>query len=105
MSGGAFNYSQYRINEIADAIKSELDRQGTERPKDELWYDAKYYEEYPQDKLYPTYSEEVQKEMKNAVNFLRKAAVYAQRVDWFLSGDDGEESFLRRLKEELKQLQ
>jgi len=32
---------------------------------------------------------------------LRKAAIYAQRIDWLLSGDDGEESFLERLKEEL----
>jgi hypothetical protein len=36
---------------------------------------------------------------------LRVAAVYAQRIDWLLSGDDGEESFLKRLKEELGQLE
>jgi len=27
--------------------------------------------------------------------------VYAQRVDYLIAGDDGEESFLKRLKEEL----
>jgi hypothetical protein len=32
------------------------------------------------------------------------AQVYAHRVDWLLSGDDGEESFLRRLAEDLKNL-
>jgi hypothetical protein len=26
-------------------------------------------------------------------------------MDWLLSGDDGEESFLRRIDEDLKQLQ
>ena len=33
------------------------------------------------------------------------AAIYAQRIDWLLSGDDGEESFKRRLKEELDELE
>jgi len=36
---------------------------------------------------------------------LKVASVYAQRIDWLLSGDDGEESFLKRLKEELGQLE
>jgi hypothetical protein len=36
---------------------------------------------------------------------IRVAAVYAQRIDWLISGDDGEESFLERLKEELGQLE
>jgi hypothetical protein len=43
--------------------------------------------------------------MKEAVKALKIAQVYAQRVDWLLSGDDGEESFLRRLDDELKKLE
>lgn len=35
---------------------------------------------------------------------LKRARVYAQRVDWLLSGDDNEESFHERLKEELEEL-
>jgi hypothetical protein len=42
--------------------------------------------------------------MEEAVKVLKIAQVYAQRVDWFLSGDDGEESFLRRLDEDLENL-
>jgi hypothetical protein len=42
--------------------------------------------------------------MKEAVKQLRIAAIYAQRVDWFLSGDDGEESFIERLNEELNEI-
>lgn len=34
----------------------------------------------------------------------KKAYIYAQRIDWLLSGDDGEKSFHKRLKEELQQL-
>ncbi|MGV8096736.1 MAG: hypothetical protein AB2L24_33180 [Mangrovibacterium sp.] len=32
---------------------------------------------------------------------MRIAEIYAHRVDWFLSGDDGEEHFIKRLKEDL----
>lgn len=28
-----------------------------------------------------------------------------QRIDWLLSGDDGEENFLRRLKKDLGELE
>ena len=43
--------------------------------------------------------------MKEAIKALKIAQVYAQRVDWLLSGDDGEESFLSRLDDELKKLE
>jgi len=45
--------------------------------------------------------EEVKEEFRKALKALHIAACYAQRIDWFLSGDDGEDSFLKRLKEEL----
>jgi hypothetical protein len=40
-------------------------------------------------------------EFKNAVKHLRVAEIYAQRVDWLLSGDDGEDTFIERLKSDL----
>lgn len=49
----------------------------------------------------PEYSEETINEFKNAIRNLRMAQVYAQRVDWLISGDDGEDSFHRRLAEDL----
>jgi hypothetical protein len=33
---------------------------------------------------------------------LKAGYIYAHRIDWLLSGDDGEESFNKRLTEELK---
>jgi len=105
MSGGHFDYKQYWINDIADSIELELDRQGKEKPRDELYYNKEYYDEYPEDKFYPTYSEIVQEKMKEAIKQLRIAAVYAQRIDWFLSGDDNEESFIERLGEELENIE
>ena len=50
------------------------------------------------------YSKETIKEFKKGLDILRKAYVYAQRIDWLLSADDGEESFHKRLKEDLDNL-
>lgn len=33
------------------------------------------------------------------------ASIYAQRIDWLLSGDDSEDSFKKRLKENLDELE
>ena len=48
---------------------------------------------------------EVLEEFKKGLEILKKAAIYTQRIDWLLSGDDGEDSFKRRLKEELDELE
>jgi len=47
---------------------------------------------------------EVLEILKEGVKKLKEAAVYAQRIDWYLSGDDGEESLVKRLKEDLAQV-
>jgi hypothetical protein len=105
MSGGHFDYAQYRIDDIASQLERELERSGTEIPIKERWnYDAEYYEKYPDEKFYPTYDGEIGERFKEAIQVLKKAAIYAQRIDWYLSGDDGDESFLRRLKDELSKL-
>ena len=102
MSGGAFDYKQFHIQQIAEEIQHELDKQGRVKDKEELYMMGDYYEKYPEERFYPTYPKAVQDRMLEAVAALELAHVYAQRVDWYLSDDDGDESFLRRLKEELK---
>jgi len=104
MSGGAFDYKDYHIGEIASDIQKILNQQGKERDKYELYMQDEFYEKYPEEKFYPTYDTRVQMEMKNAVKFLKIAAVYAHRIDYLLSGDDGEEDFLKRLDKDLQQL-
>lgn len=104
MSGGHFNYDQYKIDQIAEDIQQELDNQGKEKFKEELWMSKEYYQDHPEEKLEYTYPKNIQKEFKNAIKALKIAAVYAQRVDWLLSGDDGEDSFLKRLKEDLNKI-
>ena len=65
--------------------------------ENEEWADSKWHLEIE--------DPEVVEEFKNGLKILKIAAIYAQRIDWLLSGDDGEESFKRRLKEELDELE
>jgi hypothetical protein len=108
MSGGAFDYNQYKIGYIAEQIEEVIIKNGVKKTpeeiKDEGWRDDSWYEKYPEDKFHYKYPDEVIEKMKEAVKELHIAQEYAQRVDWLLSGDDGEESFLSRLDENLKKI-
>jgi len=105
MSGGHFEYNQFKIRDIADDIQTELDNQGKDIPEYELSYFADaYLEKYPEERYNRIYRKDVQEEFKKAIKVLRQAEIYAQRVDWYLSGDDGEDSFISRLKEDLEEI-
>lgn len=108
MSGGKFSYDQYKIGYIADAIEHEIEKSGRPKTREELkeesWRDPDWYRRYPEELNHYKYSDEVIEEFKRDVYYLRKAQIYAHRVDWLLSSDDGEETFLERLEEELKKL-
>lgn len=88
MSGGHFDYMQYQIDIIYDGIKQLIINN---KEPDEWGYTRNY-------------SEETIEEFKKALDLLAKAAVYAQRIDWLVSGDDSEKAFHVRLKEELENL-
>ena len=109
MSGGHFDYDQYKIGYIADSIERLIERNGRKKTKEELededWRDPEWYNKYPEDLYHYKYPDEVIEEFKKAVRILREAQIYAHRVDWLVSADDGEESFLRRLKEDLNKLE
>jgi hypothetical protein len=109
MSGGRFEYDQYKIGYIAESIEQEIRRSGKPKTRQELkeessWRGSDWYERYPEDLNHYKYSDAVIEEFKRAVYYLRKAQIYAHRVDFLLSSDDGEETFLERLNEELKKL-
>ena len=80
MSGGYFNYQQHTISAIADSI-------------------AEHLEEYPDE-----YSPDTNQRFQTAINLLRAAATYTNRIDWLLSGDDSEETFHRRLVKEIQEI-
>lgn len=111
MSGGHFEYKQYAIDDIADSIEDylygheaddcEIQDYMTDHPDDEeeAYYVIKNRHTMPNPHGYRF---ETLRQMKRAVKCLRKAAVYAQRIDWLLSGDDSEENFMARLFPDLK---
>jgi len=77
MSGGHFDYKQYEIKRIADDIKEYLYENRSQLP------DA------------------VVSRFERAIFTLNEAFVYAHRIDWLISGDDGDDTFPQRLDEEL----
>lgn len=89
MSGGRFQYKQNEIGHIADDIETIVENNDS-KARDSWGAPIGW-----------GYDAEVIAEFKNAVRALRIAQVYAQRVDWLVSCDDGPESFLRRLRDEL----
>ncbi len=80
MSGGRFEYKQFDIANIADEIFLEAIRKDS------------YYSKETKDKFVIAYYQ------------LIKAKIYLNRIDWLLSGDDDEETFHERLKEDLAKL-
>lgn len=105
MSGGAFDYQQRYIEEIADEIEQEIIEAGREIPQ-EIWAKNHWYGSSfdDSDRTYPTYERKTIDIMKRAVYVLRMAYIYAKRIDRMLSGDDSEESLGKRLEEDLKDL-
>lgn len=105
MSGGHFSYNQWHIDNIADQIEQEVIMSGKPIPERNWGYSERqeYLETHKQPMNY-AFPDSTLRRMEEAVYALKKARIYAQRVDWLLSGDDGEESFERRLKEELAEL-
>lgn len=105
MSGGAFDYNRYKIRDIHQHIQQELDKQGKEKSKEDLkYYDKEYLEKYPEERFEHVYREDVQQIFKEGIEILKKAEIYAQRNDWYLSGDDGEDSLVSRLKSDLSKI-
>ena len=78
MSGGYFNHEQHHIHSIVDAIERVIVSQ--------------------------TFSKETLGELEKCLQLLKKARIYVHRIDYLLEGDDGEEAFHRRLKEDLENI-
>ena len=90
MSGGHFDYQQYRIDQIADDIQ-ELIRDNNDTCMNAYGGTVGRH-----------YTPETIRRFKVAVTTLRMAAKMANRIDYLVSDDDGEETFLQRWDEDLK---
>ena len=80
MSGGRFNYEQDGIQVAIEELK--------QLPLDEL----EGLDAITQSNYYALLAE------------LKKCYVHTQRLDWLLSGDDGQETYHKRLTEDLAKL-
>lgn len=93
MSGGHFDYQEWRIEDIADEIEQRI--VNSENPEnvgeEQRWCIVE--------------SSEALKEMKRGLKIIRQAYIYAHRIDYLFSGDDCEESFVRRTRKELANLE
>lgn len=89
MSGGHFDYKQYELRNIADSIEQAIiDNVSTE------------LNEYGEPKSLGL-SEKTIRVFQQTARDLRQVLVYVQRIDWLLSGDDGEETFHNRLQDDM----
>lgn len=87
MSGGKFDYVQYRIDDAAEQLKHFID-----------------IEENPQKGDYSHgLSRETIDKFKECYRMLTVSGKMLHRIDWLLSGDDGEETFHERLEEDLSE--
>jgi len=92
LSGGHFDYNQFRINDIYEEIEHIIENNNKLIPDDYGGFSG--YD----------FSQETIEEFKKGIQYLKLASIYAHRIDWLVSGDDGEESFHKRLKEEIEEL-
>ena len=105
MSGGSMNYAYGYVNEAAEHIQHELANAELRRKSGRFFDVARYYQEKHPDVGYlkspESLTDAVIERLRDALVCLRQAAIYAKRVEWLTSGDDGYESFCILLDEKL----
>lgn len=165
MSGGTFDYIQYRLQDVVEEIKERISRNGKTvqqvwdemsdmeqqdapewekpwtfmshpwhvdsdadnyadkelgvdfktRPFDSLSEDEKkkwnqirkdyilrQIKEYNASVEGSDYSKTTVAQLQAMLETIQKAAIYIHRIDWLFAGDDGEDNFLERTKEDLE---
>ena len=80
------DHKQYEIGRIADEVEERILKRNRFDGSDPIRPD-------------------VLEKMREGAVALRRAAIYAQRIDWLLSGDDGEDTFLERLRRDLERME
>lgn len=106
MSRNRYEYKQYGFTDVIEDLRKLIEKNGKPKTKEEMkaegWTHPDWYEIYPEDKFHHEYPDEVIEEFKNAVDIISRAQIYMHRIDWLLCGDDGDESFIKRLNQEIK---
>lgn len=70
-------------------------------------YTSTHYapDENGEESYFPDYTEETLAEFRRGIKILKQAYIYAHRMAYLISGDDGEKEFMNNLKDELKELE
>jgi hypothetical protein len=92
MSGGHFGdcgYDYYKVSQFADELEQEILNNGREGT-------AENENEY---EWYPNHEPEVIEYLKKQIPILNKMAQIMRHIDYLYSGDLGDDSFLKRVKE------
>lgn len=99
MSGGHYDYKYYKLEELADDIERDFIKDGKYLSED---YSS---DSYPRSKVEYDYLENatveqraiILTEIHNLIIDLRTCGRRAKELEWFMSGDTGENSYLERL--------
>ena len=110
MSGGYFDYKQHTFEyEVVDRLKEIIqefkDAKASIPKQDSKEDNGLFSSSYSETDFYKDLSDETLKEFENGLRYCQLAVIYAQRIDYLLSGDDGEETFHERLKKEIEKLE
>ena len=89
MSGGHFDYVQYKLEDVAEEIQRIVDNNASQEVDE--WGQL----------IGRNYSDETIYELLIGVTFILTAATYIRRIDYLLSGDDGEDTFHSNLAEDM----
>jgi hypothetical protein len=90
MSGGHFNdcgYEYYKVSQFADELEQEILNNGREGTTENGY------------EWYPNHEPEVIEYLKKQIPILNKMAEIMRHIDFLYSGDHGDDSFMKRVKE------
>jgi len=107
MSGGHYDYAYFKIEELANAIQSDFlnDDKNTDEELSAQNDNFNYWLKQPP-KEYdvlgnatPEQKEIILKEIKSLIADLNRCAIRSKKLEWFMSGDTGVNSYITNLSE------
>lgn len=100
MSGGHYNYKYHQIDDLAEEIEREFENDGKYMVEDwsvECFGRKPLIEKDYLGNATPEQKSEMLSEINSLVITLKDAAFRAKELEWFMSGDTGFESYLKRI--------
>lgn len=91
MSGGHWDYFQYRLEEVVDDLKMAINNNGKKITAEEAEWLCPLEKE---DSFHREFSKETLEGFRKVIETVSKAHLYINSVDRLMSGDDGEDDFI-----------